>query len=74
MATVLKKDILVLDVMLNGMFVCQMQMPYCPLFPPKKKEVSKFVTDKRPSLKGKPFNIEFSNAKPLFKNDSNVAP
>ena len=72
MKNVLEKKMLTLDIMLNGMFVCQMKMPHCPLFPLDEKEVSKFVTDKRPSLKGKPFNIEFSNATPLFKTDTNV--
>ena len=72
MATVLEKKMLVIDIMLNGMFVCQMQMPHCPLFPVDQAEVRRYVVEKKPSLTGKPFTVEYSNAKPLFKNDTKV--
>jgi hypothetical protein len=70
--TVIQKNVLVLDIMLNGSFICQMKMPHCPLFPVDEREVNKFVTDRKPSLKGKAFKVEFSNAAPLFRGDANV--
>lgn len=69
---VLENKKLILDIMIKGSFICQMQMPYCPLFPVTAKQVCDFVVEKRPSLKGKDFNVEFSNATPLFRNDANV--
>ena len=69
---VLETKKLILDVMMNGSFICQIQMPYCPLFPVTKKQVNDFVVEKRPSLKGKAFSVEYSNATPLFRNDANV--
>ena len=32
---------------------------YCPLFPIDSEELVKFVLEKRPTLKGKPFRIAF---------------
>lgn len=46
---------LIFDVMLNGRFVCR----YCPLFPITPEDIAKFVEEKRPSLKGKNYNIAF---------------
>lgn len=69
---VLQKSTLVLDIMIKGTFICQIQMPYCPLFPLDEKEVSDYVTEKRPSLKGKDFTIEFSTNAPLLRTDTNV--
>lgn len=50
---------LVFDVMLNGRFICTLAMPYCPLFPIEVDEIKSFVESKRPTLKGKPFNVLF---------------
>ena len=49
----------VFDVMLNGRFVCTLRMKYCPLFPLTVDEICEFVESKRPTLKGKKYNIEF---------------
>lgn len=55
-----KKNIaLFLDIMLNDRFVCTLKYMYCPLFVIEYKSLIKFVLDKRPSLKGKPFRIMF---------------
>ena len=70
--TVLSKNVIILDVMLKGSFVCQVKMPYCPLFPLDMKEARKYVAEKKPTLKGKEYVVEVSNAMPLFKNDANV--
>lgn len=58
-----KNKALFLDIMLNNRFVCTLKYMYCPLFVIRDKELLKFVLDKRPSLKGKPFRIMFSNNK-----------
>lgn len=47
------------DVMLNGRFICTLFYKYCPLFPIDSEELVKFVLEKRPTLKGKPFRIAF---------------
>ena len=49
----------IFDVMLNGQFVCTLKYHYCPLFPITQQELSKFIEDKRPSLKGKDYRIAF---------------
>lgn len=54
-----KNEALFLDIMLNDRFVCTLKYMYCPLFARKYEELIKFVFDKRPSLKGKPFRIMF---------------
>lgn len=58
-----KNKVLFLDIMLNNRFVCTLKYMYCPLFVIRDKELLKFVLDKRPSLKGKPFRIMFCNNK-----------
>lgn len=50
---------LVFDVMLKGRFICTLRYKYCPLFPVKDTELISFVEQKRPTLKGKPYNICF---------------
>lgn len=50
---------LIFDVMLNGRFVCTLKYRFCPLFPIIPEEIAKFVEEKRPSLKGKNYNIAF---------------
>ena len=50
---------LIFDVMLNGRFVCTLKYSFCPLSPITPEEIAKFVESKRPSLKGKKYNIAF---------------
>lgn len=47
------------DVMLHGTFICTLTMAVNPLFPISDDEITKFVINKRPTLKGKDFNIVF---------------
>ncbi len=54
-----KNKALFLDIMLNNRFVCTLKYMYYPLFAIEYEELIKFVLDKRPSLKGKPFRIMF---------------
>lgn len=54
-----KNKTLFFDIMVNDRFVCTLKYMYCPLFAIKYEELIKFVFDKRPSLKGKPFRIMF---------------
>ena len=66
-----KKQIL-LDVMLNGRFICQLKYDGSP-FPTMvngevkpvydSEDIRKFVYNQRPSLRGKDIRIEFSNQK-----------
>lgn len=48
---------LTFDIMLNGRFVCTLKYEYCPLFPIDIDDLTKFVLDKRPTLKGKDYRI-----------------
>lgn len=54
-----KQKALFLDIMLHGRFVCTLKYMYCPLFMINYDDLLKFVLDKRPTLKGKPFRIMF---------------
>lgn len=54
-----KMKVLFLDIMLNGRFVCTLKYKYCPLFLINYVDLEKFVLSKRPSLRGKPFEIMF---------------
>lgn len=54
-----KNKALFLDIMLNDRFVCTLKYMYCPLFAIRYEELLRFVRNKRPSLKGKPFRIMF---------------
>lgn len=54
-----KNKALFVDIMLNDRFVCTLKYMYNSLFVIRKEELLKFVLDKRPSLKGKPFRIMF---------------
>ena len=54
-----KNKALFLDIMLNDRFVCTLKYMYCPLFMINYEDLLKFVLDKRPTLKGKPFRIMF---------------
>ena len=47
------------DVMLNGRFICTLKYKFCPLFPIELDGLKKFIESKRPSLKGKDYNIAF---------------
>lgn len=51
-----KNKALFLDIMLNDRFVCTLKYMYCPLFTIRYEALIKFVLEKRPSLKGKPFS------------------
>ena len=50
---------LVLEIMLNGRFVCTLKYKYCALFPIDFEDLTKFVLKKRHTLKGKYFRIAF---------------
>ncbi len=50
---------LFLDIMLDGKFICTLKYKYCPLFTIDYNELLKFVEQKRPTLKGKPYRIMF---------------
>lgn len=52
-------ETLTFDVMLHDRYVCTMKYRYCPLFMIDIRELEDYVTSRRPSLKGKPFRIEF---------------
>lgn len=47
------------DVMLHGRFVCSLVYKYSPLFPIELDDLTRFIETKRPSLKGKGYNIAF---------------
>lgn len=50
---------LVLDIMLNGGFVCTLKYKYCALFPIDFEELKKYILKKRPTLRGKDYRIAF---------------
>lgn len=52
-------ETLTFDVMLEGRYVGTFKYGYCPLFPVEANRLADFVVSKRPSLRGKPFNIVF---------------
>lgn len=52
-----------LDIMLGGRFYCQLRYEYCPLFPVDSRELEDYILNKRPSLRGKDFTINFSTNK-----------
>lgn len=54
-----KNKALFLDIMLNNRFVCTLKYMYCLFFAIRYEALIKYVLDKRPSLKGKPFRIMF---------------
>lgn len=56
---------LIFDVMLNGRFIKTFKYKYNPLFPIDGNELSKFVEDKLPTLKGKPYRIILANSEPI---------
>ena len=58
-------ETLTFDVMLNGRFIKTFKYRYNPLSPVNGNELSKFVEDKLPTLKGKPDRIVLSNNKPI---------
>lgn len=45
--------------MLNERFICTLKYKFCPLFPIELDDLKKFFESKRPSLKGKDYNIAF---------------
>lgn len=50
---------LTFDVMLYGRYVCTLKYRYNPVFVLGSNELSDFVISKRPTLRNKPFRIEF---------------
>lgn len=52
---------LFVDVMLKERFVFTLRYRYCPLFRLDLEDVAKEVVKRRPSLKGKPFQMWFDN-------------
>lgn len=56
-----------LDIMVDGMFYCQLPYLYLPFMEIDIREVEAYVLEKRPSLKGKNINIAFSNER-IFSN------
>lgn len=60
---VLTSSVVYIDIMLGGRFYKQLAYEYCPLWPVKEKEVKTFIESRCPSLKGRKYNISFSNQK-----------
>ena len=58
-------ETLTFDVMLNERFIKTFKYRYNPLSPINGNELSRFVEDKLPTLKGKPYRIVLSNNKPI---------
>lgn len=56
---------LTFDVMLNERFIKTFNYRYNPLYPINGNELSKFVEDKLPTLKGKPYRIVLSESEPI---------
>ena len=54
------REVVYLDIMRSGRFVCQLPFEYCPLFPVSIDELTDYVFSKRPSLKGQTITIAFS--------------
>ena len=54
-------ETLVFDVILDGRYINTLYCPFSRLFPINESYLSKFVTDKLPTLKGKNFKIKFVN-------------
>lgn len=53
------------DVMMNGHFVMQFRYRYSSLFPIDMNDVRNKAIELRPSLRGKDFNVEFTNSRIL---------
>lgn len=50
---------LFIDVMLRDRFVCTLRYKFLACFPIDLEDREKFVEEKRPSLKGKPYQLFF---------------
>ena len=48
-----------IDIMMGERFVCTLHYKYCPAFNIRYNDLKKFIEEKRPSLKGKEYTIEF---------------
>ncbi len=66
---------LLLDIMLDGRFVCQLKyhgQPFPKIINGKvmatydARDIEKFVRDKKPSLNGKPIEIAFTNQRVMI--------
>ena len=62
-------ETLVFDVMLDGRYINTFCCPYSRLFPIDESHLSKFVTDRLPTLKGKNFKIKFVNIYENFERN-----
>ena len=60
---VLTSSVVYIDIMLGNRFYTQLEYEYCPLWPIEEKEVETFIESRCPSLKGREYNISFSNQK-----------
>lgn len=61
------KALLAFDVMLRDRWVCTLRMPVTVGEEIPYEYFSFFVEQHRPSLKGKPYHIEFITSKPTFR-------
>ena len=52
-----------IEVMLNGKFVKTLDYRYCALFPMRFEDLTKFVEDECPSVRGKDYRIKFQEIK-----------
>lgn len=59
MATTKQKDVLYVDVMVNGYFYTQVKYPHWHLFEVNTQDVLDYVLKRYPSLKNKKFNLLF---------------
>ena len=55
------KRVVYLDIMMDGRFVGQLPYTPNPLRPLTEEQAVSYVVDKRPSLRGKKFRIQFSS-------------
>ena len=62
-----RKVLLAFDVMLRDKWICTLRMPVTPGEEIPYEYFSFFVEMKRPSLRGKPYHIEFITSKPQFR-------
>ena len=54
------KDILSFDIMQGGRYVTTMKMPFCRLFAISDRDITEYVENKLPTLKGADYKIEFN--------------
>lgn len=57
----MKNEVVYVDVMLNGRFYRQLKYSYCPLFPIRLEDLTEFVENECPTLRGKNYTLNFSD-------------